>query len=283
MGARPKPVKKRPGWADSFVMGHALRQSARIRAVAWRDLTGLRPAERARELLLPLPFLIGARAAYAADVPLLPWLASAYFFLAGLRLVHDAFHDNLSLPRRARRALLACLSALMLGSMHAVRITHLQHHRDCLGPDDVEGRTARQSAWRAIGAGVAFPVALHRAAWRRARGADRRWIAAELAITAALLALAAAGVSAQITHHVGLMAVAQALTGFFAVWTVHHDVDAERQIARTLRHRLKSGLALGMFFHVEHHLFPRVPTCRLPELAARLDRAAPELSKATVY
>lgn len=264
-------------------MSHALRRSARIRAVAWRDLATLRPAERARELLLPLPFLLAARAAYAADVPLLPWLASAYFFLAGLRLVHDAFHDNLALPRRAGHALLALLSALMLGSMHAVRITHLQHHRDCLGPDDVEGRTARGSAWRAIGAGFAFPFALHRAAWRQGRAGDRRWILAELVMTGAMLALAASGLSPQLTHHVALMAIAQTLTGFFAVWTVHHDVDAERQVARTLRDRVKSALALGMFFHLEHHLFPRVPTCHLPALADRLDRAVPELPKAPVY
>jgi fatty acid desaturase len=264
-------------------MGHALRQSARIQAIAWRDLATLRPGERLRELLLPLPFLIAARAAYAADVPLLPWLASAYFFLAGLRVVHDAFHDNLALSRPAGHGLLVALSALMLGSMHAVRITHLQHHRDCLGPDDVEGQTARRSAWRALGAGVAFPFALHRAAWRRALGSDRRWIGVEMGLTGAMLALAVAGVSAQVTHHVALMAIAQALTGFFAVWTVHHDVDAERQVARTLRDRLKSALALGMFFHLEHHLFPRVPTCHLPELAARLDQAAPDLPKAAVY
>jgi fatty acid desaturase len=264
-------------------MSHALRRSARIEAVAWRDLAGLRPAERARELLLPLPFLLAARAAFGAGVPLVPWLASAYFFLAGLRLVHDAFHGNLAISRRAGHGLLVLLSGLMLGSMHAVRITHLQHHRDCLGPDDVEGQTARRSAWRAIGAGLAFPFALHRAAWRRARGADRLWIAGELALTVVLVAAALSGVWAQITHHVALMVIAQALTGFFAVWTVHHDVDAERQVARTLRHRVKSALALGMFFHLEHHLFPRVPTCHLPALADRLDAAAPELSKATVY
>ena len=264
-------------------MGHALRQSVRIRAIAWRDLTALGRIEQLKELLLPLPFLATAWAAFASGVPLLPWLASAYFFLAGLRLVHDAFHDNLALSRRAGHAVLAILSGLMLGSMHAVRITHLQHHRDCLGPDDVEGQTARRSAWRAIGAGLAFPFALHRAAWRRARPADRRWIALELLLTAALLGAAASRLSAQLTHHVALMVIAQGLTGFFAVWTVHHDIDAERQVARTLRHRIKSGLALGMFFHLEHHLFPRVPTCHLPALADRLDRAAPDLSKATVY
>jgi fatty acid desaturase len=264
-------------------MALALRQTARIRAIAWRDLTALRPLEQVKELLLPVPFLLAARVAFAWEIPLLPWLASAYFFLAGLRLVHDAFHDNLALPRRAGHALLLALSGLMLGSMHAVRITHLQHHRDCLGPDDVEGQTARRAAWRAIGAGIAFPVALHRAAWRRARPADRRWIATELALTTLLIALAAAGVSTQLTQHVGLMAIAQALTGFFAVWTVHHDVDAEQQVARTLRHRVKSALALGMFFHLEHHLFPRVPTCHLPALAERLEQAAPDLSRARVY
>ncbi len=264
-------------------MRDALRQSAPIRAIAWRDLTALRPAEQVRELLLPLPFLITARSAFALDVPLVPWLASAYFFLAGLRLVHDAFHDNLALRRPAGHALLVALSGLMLGSMHAVRITHLQHHRDCLGPDDVEGQTARRSGLRAIGAGLAFPFQLHRAAWRRASGRDRRYIAGELLLTAALLGLAAAQVSSQVTHHVALMVIAQGLTGFFAVWTVHHDVDAERQVARTMRHRIKSALALGMFFHLEHHLFPRVPTCHLPTLADRLDDAAPELSKATVY
>jgi len=264
-------------------MGHRLRQSARIRAIAWRDLAALRPIEQVKELLLPVPFLIAARAAFALDLPLLAWLASAYFFLAGLRLVHDTFHDNLALPRPAGHGLLLALSGLMLGSMHAVRITHLQHHRDCLGPDDVEGQTARRSAWRAIVAGAAFPVALHRAAWRQGRPAERRWIAAELALTVVLIAVAAVGVSTQLTHHVGLMAIAQTLTGFFAVWTVHHDVDAEQQVARTLRDRVKSALALGMFFHLEHHLFPRVPTCHLPALADRLERAAPELSNAKVY
>jgi len=42
-------------------------------------------------------------------------------------------------------------------------------------------------------------------------------------------------------------------------------------------------IAFDMFFHVEHHLFPKVPTCHLNELSKRLDEAAPELSKLQVY
>jgi fatty acid desaturase len=264
-------------------MSATLRRDRHIREIPWRDLVALAPVERWRELLLPLPFLIAARVAFALDGVTVTLLASAYFFLAGLRVVHDAFHSNLALPRRVNNAVLLALSGLMLGSMHAVRLTHLQHHRDCLGPGDVEGNTARRSALVAIAAGVAFPVALHRAAWRIADRTGRRWIVAELALTSGLVALAALAGAPQLTNHVVLMLIAQTLTGFFAVWTVHHDVDPDRQIARTLRSRVKSALALGMFFHLEHHLFPRVPTCHLPALSDRLERAAPALSKARVY
>jgi fatty acid desaturase len=83
-------------------------------------------------------------------------------------------------------------------------------------------------------------------------------------------------------YHVAAMAAGQCLTAFFAVWTVHHDCD-HRPFARTLRNRLKSAIAMDMFFHVEHHLFPRVPTCRLARLAERLDRVAPELARKKVY
>jgi fatty acid desaturase len=34
---------------------------------------------------------------------------------------------------------------------------------------------------------------------------------------------------------------------------------------------------------VEHHLFPAVPTCHLPELSKRLDEVAPELLSKNVW
>jgi fatty acid desaturase len=38
-----------------------------------------------------------------------------------------------------------------------------------------------------------------------------------------------------------------------------------------------------MFYHLEHHLFPRVPTRRLPVLAERLDRAVPDIPRQQVF
>ena len=79
------------------------------------------------------------------------------------------------------------------------------------------------------------------------------------------------------------MAVGQCLTAFFAVWTVHHGCDRTHYIARTLRHRIKNAITFNMFLHIEHHLFPAVPTCHLPELSRRIDRVAPELRSKIVF
>ncbi|SIT28967.1 Fatty acid desaturase [Filimonas lacunae] len=39
----------------------------------------------------------------------------------------------------------------------------------------------------------------------------------------------------------------------------------------------------SMFYHLEHHLFPAVPTIKLPELAKRIDEALPELEKKQTF
>jgi hypothetical protein len=91
--------------------------------VPWRDLVTLRPGERMRELLLPLPCLLLALLAAPYALWVLALAGSLYFFLTGLRLVHDVFHGNLGLRAWGNDVVLLVLSILMLGSMHAVRLT----------------------------------------------------------------------------------------------------------------------------------------------------------------
>ena len=112
----------------------------------------------------------------------------------------------------------------------------------------------------------------------------RRWVRAELGANLVWVALVFLVLdSAALRYHVIAMAAGQCLTAFFAVWTVHHGCDGEREIARTMRHRLKAFLTFSMFFHVEHHLFPQVPTRRLHILSARLDPVMPELRRKLVF
>ena len=114
--------------------------------------------------------------------------------------------------------------------------------------------------------------------FRLGRRRHRRWILAELAAGTLWVFLDFA-----LWYHVAVMAVGQSMTSFFAVWTVHHDCDRSHQIARTLRGKLKNRISFEMFFHLEHHLFPKVLTCHLPRLADRLDSAAPELQAHQVF
>jgi fatty acid desaturase len=262
----------------------AILRDPRVRAVAWRDLVALSPVEVVAELALPLPWLFGSWMLAAAGHMWLALPLSFIFFLTGLRFVHNAFHGALGLARPATDAALWVMSVLMLGSMHAVKFNHLQHHQHCLDDEDIEGRSAEMSGWGAIAFGPVFPVLLHAAAFRLGRRRLRLIVAAELAANLVWVAWVC-GLSHRpwLEYHVAAMAAGQCLTAFFAVWTVHRHCDRSHHIARTLRNRLKNALTFNMFLHIEHHLFPRVPTCHWPALSARLDKAAPELKQKIVF
>jgi fatty acid desaturase len=265
-------------------MSLEILRDPRLRQVEWRDLVRLSRRDVVKELLLSLPWLAGSLvlAQHRLYVPAL--LLSFVFFLTGLRQVHNAYHYALGLPRRATEWVMFVLSVLMLSSMHAIQLNHLRHHKHCMDDEDVEAMSARLPGWQALLLGPVFPLRLHLKAFQVARPEQLRWIVAELLAIAGAVAVVFGPLDvAALRYHVLAMAVGQCLTAFFAVWTVHHDCDRSHFIARTLRNRLKSLLAFDMFYHVEHHLFPRVPTCRLARLAERLDRVAPELAGKQVF
>src|SRR6266403_1098057 len=107
--------------------------------------------------------------------------------------------------------------------------------------------------------------------WERAaRPSKRCWMVAELggnvAVVALVFGMAAPGL---LGYHLLAMACGQCLTAFFAVWTVHHGCTRTGTLARTVRNRFRAMITFSMFFHLEHHLFPQVPTARLHLLARR--------------
>ena len=260
------------------------RDRERLRAVEWRDLLRLDTFEVAHELSLSLPWLGGSWVAAAYQQHLVALACSFMFFLTGLRQVHNAYHHALGLSRAATDWAMLVLSVLMLGSMHAVQINHLRHHRYCLADEDVEAMSARMPGWLAVVAGPLFPLRLHRKAFEVAGRRERGWIHAELAANLLWLVLVVWVLErAWLRYHVLAMAAGQCLTAFFAVWTVHHGCEKDGLFARTIRNRIKAFLTYNMFYHVEHHLFPAVPTCKLPVLARRLDGVAPELAAKQVF
>lgn len=255
-------------------------QDPRIKSIDCGDLLSLKPREIAVELLISLPWLLAEICLLAGGHYFLALPVAFFFFLTGLRQVHQGYHLALGLSRFSTDVFLFILSLLMLGSMHAVKYNHLMHHRHCLDEHDIEAKSAKMPWYGAIAFGPLFPFLLHRHALQNGSDYYRRWIIAEL--VANVLMVAAAFLHPVIAAHVMLMAAGQCLTAFFAVWTVHHGCEGEI-FARTQRGFLKNFISYDMFYHVEHHLFPQVPQKFLPEVARRLDAAAPELTGKTVY
>ena len=261
----------------------------RLSSMAWKDLVPVSRAETVWELLLPAAWLgISLTIAGLGHSGLghygFALVFSFMFFLTGLRLVHNAFHFAVGLSNRATSSVLWALSLVMLGSMHAVKFNHLRHHRLSLGEGDVEGRSAEMPAWRALLFGPAFPVLLHVTALTRGSRKLRRIVIGELAINMVWISLVFGPIHLRaLRYHVAAMAIGQCLTAFFAVWTVHHHCDRTHYLARTIRNRLKNAITFSMFRHIEHHLFPAVPTCHLTELSKRIDVVAPELKERIVF
>lgn len=261
--------------------------------VQWHDLVPLRLHERVWECTLSLPWLFGSLLAYARAGPpgasfkvswfLIAALCSFFFFLTGLRQSHNAQHMCLGIGRRGHHAMLMLLSLLMLASMHSVRVTHLHHHRHCLSEHDEEARHAAWPWHRVLLSGPWLFVRSQAIGFRLGARGDRIWIAIEsLGIIAVVLLAIILPVPIALRWHVLAMVTGECLTGFFAVWIVHRGCHAHGQIARTQRGWLKNIISYAMFYHLEHHLWPAVPTCHLDTLSQRLDAVAPQFREKQV-
>lgn len=252
----------------------------RFAGVMWRDLQPMRVREGVVECLHPLPWLAASWAFAAWQLWPLAAGASFMLFLTALRLNHEAIHGNLGFRGKAHRWVLHGLSAMMLGSNTAVAFQHLRHHRYLGTPEDIEGACGRMTFWQVLREGPRFPLQMHADAWHRGGPVVRRRMTIDLAFNALMVSVALLTMAPFLLYHVGVMLIAQCLTGLFAVWITHHGC-AEDEIARTQRSPLVNWLSYNMFLHFEHHLFPAVPVKRLGVLAARMAAAQPDLAAST--
>jgi fatty acid desaturase len=250
--------------------------------VRWKDLTKLSLKELLIEnnISIPWALLSWALAYYGYYLLALP--CSALFFLTALRQVHNGFHRALGTGRLLTWFTLYSNSVLMMASMHAVKFNHLRHHQYCLGEDDYEGKSARMRWWEAILYGPVHMYHIHRVALQLGNAQYRKNVLLEMVSVAAFAGLSIGLGLKFLIYHLLVMAAGELLSAFFAVWTVHHDCD-EGTIARTQRSGWKNVITYSMFYHLEHHLFPAVPTIKLPELARRIDEALPELEKKNTF
>lgn len=254
----------------------------RLKSVQWKDLTKLSPIDIFIENNISVPWILvsWALAYYGYYIIALPF--SFLFFLTGLRQSHNGFHYALGLSKKATGIVLFINSVLMMAAMHAVKYNHLRHHKYCLQEGDVEGNCAKMKAWQALLYGPMFIFKQHASALKSGKRSIVNNVLLELLAMGMFASLVFYLDIAFLEYHVIAMAIGEFFTAFFAVWTVHHDCD-EHVFARSVSTKWKNIFTYNMFYHLEHHLFPKVPTIKLPELARRIREEMPDLKAKEVF
>ncbi|GAA4446422.1 fatty acid desaturase [Phytohabitans houttuyneae] len=235
----------------------------------------LTTSPRQRRLALVRPYL--GMVAFATAAWMGWWWVTPVImfgiFVSVVTVTHDVVHRAIGLSARRSEWALFALGLVLLESGHAYRATHLQHHRLFPHEDDPEGYPANLSAFGALAYGPVFLARLWWWAWRRAPR-DRGWLAVE---GAAPFAAVAAGIALWPATPAVLWYVLMAIAGswVYPLLTVHlphrHYGDDPLDQTRTLRGRVIPAVFLELTYHLEHHLYPQVPSHHLARLSRRLD------------
>ena len=195
-------------------------------------------------------------------------------FVAVVTATHDVVHRTLGLNERQTDIWLFLMGLVLLESGHAYRLTHRQHHRLFPSPEDPEGYPANLSFVGAVLYGPVFLVRLWCWSFARADSRTRRWLMLEASVPfgAVLGGIAVWSVTPYVLGYAVMAIVGSWVYPLLTVYLPHHDYgDEPLTQTRTLRGRLIPAVFLELTYHLEHHLYPQVPSHRLPELARRLD------------
>jgi beta-carotene hydroxylase len=240
------------------------------------DLLTTTPHQRRIAFLRPfigvLIYIVAAHLELWTITPIIVFL----IFVAVVTVTHDVVHNTLGLSRRQSEWALFLMGVVLLESGHAYRTTHRQHHTHFPSDDDPEGYPAKIGL---LGAMLYGPVFLWRLWWwafqrNAGNAAQRAWLLLELIIP--LLALTSGIALWNVTPAV-LIYVVMAIVGswvypLLTVYLPHKDFgDTPLTQTHTLRGRFIPMLFLELTYHLEHHLYPQVPSHHLAELARRLD------------
>jgi beta-carotene hydroxylase len=195
-------------------------------------------------------------------------------FVAVVTATHDVVHRALGLTERRTDVWLFLLGLALLESGHAYQMTHRQHHRLFPSPEDPEGYPANLGLLGAVLYGPVFLVRLWCWSFRRADRRSRCWLVAEAStpVLAVGGGIAVWSSTPYLLFYAGMAIVGSWVYPLLTVYLPHHDYgDDPLTQTRTLRGRVIPAIFLELTYHLEHHLYPRVPSHHLPELARRLE------------
>lgn len=222
--------------------------------------------------------------------------ASAAALNAFYLLSHEGHHDLLFRRRWLNHAVNVALCVPLLHSPAAYRVLHELHHRFLGGPGDPDEyrnytsqprlRWALQWVRLTMGTLVYMPL-IPVVAWRRAGSDVRGRIALEYAGMTAIWIPVLAIVPLTVLLQVWL--IPGVIVGYISAVRAlaqHALTRADDPLlaSRSVRSNpLVAFLLLNENFHLEHHLFPEVPSYNLPRMRALLRDRIPRAVEARSY
>lgn len=241
-----------------------------------RDLLVTTPRQRWVALLRPFIGLIAYGIAAYFDLWWITPIIVFLIFVAVVTVTHDVVHGTIGLTKRQTEWALFLMGAVLMESGHAYRTTHHQHHAHFPQDDDPEGYPAKLNLLGAMLYGPVFLVRLWWWAFQRHRGRrnQRVWLLIEAALP---LSVVVAGILLWDSTPYVLLYAVLAIVGswvypLLTVYLPHKDFgDTPLTQTHTLRGRVIPAIFLELTYHLEHHLYPQVPSHHLAELARRLD------------
>jgi fatty acid desaturase/membrane-associated phospholipid phosphatase len=206
-------------------------------------------------------------------------VATALALNAFVLLMHDGMHESLLQGRRLNRTASVLIGSTFLMSFSAYRVLHTRHHRflgDPRDPDDYKNYTQRRSlVWvlhfvRLTVGSLLYLLLIPILGLKFGKDEERRHILTEYALLGAIYSLLLRFVPISVlgvAWFAPLLIVGSltAIRGF----TQHGITDAaDPYIAsRTiLPNPVVAFFLLNENYHLEHHLFPEIPSYHLPAL-----------------
>jgi fatty acid desaturase len=211
-------------------------------------------------------------------------------------LSHEGHHGLLFRDRVLNHAANVALCVPLLHSPSAYRVLHSLHHRYLGGPGDPDEyrnytgkaavRWALQWVRLTMGTLVYMPL-IPVVAWRRANAVERRHIAIEYAGMIGIWLVVFATIPLSVLLQtwlipgivVGYISAVRALAQH-ALTDAHDPLLASRSVRSNA---LVSFLLLNENYHLEHHLFPEIPSYNLPRLRAVIRSRLPHTVEAPSY
>lgn len=254
--------------ADLPLMASAPRITAKQRAV-----------ELGRPVLFLAAFVLAERFLGVWAAP----IAAVSVFAVAL-LVHDLIHNALHLPKPWSDLALSFFALFLIKSGHALRASHVRHHRLCLSSTDEEGRVAHASIPRLVITGPWIALRARWTSFRDGSRSSRPWQAVETAINVAwVAALADAGARRGSIAAILYLGAVVLVTVSAPIWgaKIPHTLPVGHPIVVWLRERAGrwTPAACSVLFHELHHRAPRIPVALLAQRRAEIESLPPSPCK----